>query len=449
MREHMHEYTLSQVSDTALLRDLAALVAKDRLTTARILAHIAEVDARRLYAPAGYRSMFAFCVEELRLSEDAAYKRIQAARAGRKFPALFGAVAEGRLHLTAVFRLAPHLTAENVEELIQEATHRPKVEVEAMLARRFPAPEASAPLQVVRAIPCPPRPQLVPGPVQEIGAGDAELVLEPVGETAPDVQLPMERVDGTNAAPAILPSPDRYLLQLAIGKATHDKLRHAQALLAHAVPSGDVAVVLDRALDALIGHLEKRRFGTRARVERNGNGRASRPRPAGVRPAGVGKRYIPARVRRAVWERDGGRCTFVSARGHRCTARRFLQFDHVLPVARGGTATVEGVRLLCRAHNQYEADRVFGAGFMHRKRTEQRTALTRARVKAQEEHADLLAGLRSLGCRGEMARRAVEHSQTHPGATLEERLRAALQSIGRASVRGGTRVGSATAPPSG
>jgi hypothetical protein len=158
----MHEYTLSQVSDDALLRDLAALVARDRLTTARILAHIAEVDARRLYAPAGYHSMHAFCVEELRLSEDAAYKRIQAARAARRSPALFVAVAEGRLHLAAVCLLAPHLTAENAEELIRAATHRPKSEIEAMLARRFPVPGTPSPVGVVRAISCGELPQLAP-----------------------------------------------------------------------------------------------------------------------------------------------------------------------------------------------------------------------------------------------------------------------------------------------
>jgi hypothetical protein len=163
----MPEYTLSRVSDAVLLRDLTALVAKDRLTTSRILAHIAEVDARRLYAPAGYPSMYAFCVEELRLSEDAAYKRIRASRAARRFPALFVAVAEGRLHLAAVCILAPHLTTKNAEDLIQWATHRPKSEIEAMLARRFPVEGALAPPGVVRAISCPPHPQLAPGPVGE------------------------------------------------------------------------------------------------------------------------------------------------------------------------------------------------------------------------------------------------------------------------------------------
>src|SRR6185312_8390533 len=112
----MRDYSLDHLSDTALLRELASLVARDRLTTAELLAHIAEVDARKLYVPAGYPSMLAYCVEKLRLSEDAAGRRIQAARVGRKFPALLPALADGRLHLTAACLLAPHLTQENVEE---------------------------------------------------------------------------------------------------------------------------------------------------------------------------------------------------------------------------------------------------------------------------------------------------------------------------------------------
>jgi hypothetical protein len=121
-----------------------------------------------------------------------------------------------------------------------------------------------------------------------------------------------------------------------------------------------------------------------------------------------------------------------------------LEFDHVVPVARGGTATVEGLRLRCRTHNQYEADRVFGAEFMSRKRlgarlaaaeARERAAPVRAQGKPREQHEDLLAGLRSLGCRGELARRAAEHSRTVEGATLEDRLRAALKFVGRQSVR--------------
>src|SRR6266478_3174996 len=98
----MSRFSLSHLSDPILLRSLAALVAQDRSITAALLAHIAEVDARRLYLPAAYPSMYTYCVGELHLSEDAAFKRIRVARMARKFPATFEAIADGRLHLGAV-----------------------------------------------------------------------------------------------------------------------------------------------------------------------------------------------------------------------------------------------------------------------------------------------------------------------------------------------------------
>ena len=120
----MCSYSLTHVGDRDLLQGLVSLVARDRATTAELLAHIAEVDARRLYLPAAYPSMHLYCVHELHLSEDSALKRIQAARAARDFPVLFEAVAAGRLHPSGVVLLAPHLTAENVDGLVAAATHR-------------------------------------------------------------------------------------------------------------------------------------------------------------------------------------------------------------------------------------------------------------------------------------------------------------------------------------
>src|SRR2546427_4050416 len=122
----MQRYSLSHVSDQALGRDLATLVARERAATADVVAHIAEFDARKLYLPAAYPSMFAYCVQELRLSEDAAYNRIRAARLARQFPGIFEAVADGRLHLGAIGLLAPYLTPENAEELLLAASHRTK-----------------------------------------------------------------------------------------------------------------------------------------------------------------------------------------------------------------------------------------------------------------------------------------------------------------------------------
>jgi 5-methylcytosine-specific restriction endonuclease McrA len=174
-------------------------------------------------------------------------------------------------------------------------------------------------------------------------------------------ETPYDERPGSEHAPGHVDPPppeERYLLRLTIEKSTRDKLHYAQALLSHVVRADDVAQVLDRALDSLIAKLEKQKLGSAARRSR--------------RKAKTGKRYVPPEVRQVVWQRDGGQCTFVSAKGHRCTARRLLEFDHVQPVARGGTATVEAMRLRCRAHNQYEAERAFGSEFMSRRKDARR-----------------------------------------------------------------------------
>jgi hypothetical protein len=64
-------------------------------------------------------------------------------------------------------------------------------------------------------------------------------------------------------------------------------------------------------------------------------------------------------VKREVWNRDGGRCAFVGNAG-RCDERGFLEFHHLEPFAAGGPTTVENLELRCRAHNAYEAERLFG-----------------------------------------------------------------------------------------
>src|SRR6059036_3501987 len=153
----MSIYSLCHVSDRDLLLDLASSVAQDRTTMELLLARIAEVDARRLYAPAGFPSMYLYCVHELHLSEEAARKRIHAARTARQFPAIFDAVADGRLHLTAVNRLAPYLTPENANGLLEAAGHKTKAETGQLLAECFPRSEI---LTLVQGVPAsPPRPQ--------------------------------------------------------------------------------------------------------------------------------------------------------------------------------------------------------------------------------------------------------------------------------------------------
>jgi hypothetical protein len=418
-------HAVSHLSDHALLSAVSALLARERSTTAELLAHLAEVDARKLYLPAGYPSMCAWCVGKLRMSEDAAFKRIRAARTAREFPAIFKSLADGRLNVSAVLLLAPHLAPETSEGLLAAAAHQTNAGVERMLAERFPQPDVPAGLLPV------------PGPMT--------AALPEAGPRAHDNrQLAARPVGTASAAPSARVSPlsaTRFALQLTIGQHTHDKLRYAQSLLGHAVPSGDLAEVLDRALDQLIERLERGKFATGARS-------ASHRR----RQTAAG-RHIPVQVRSEVWRRDGGRCTFVSDGGHRCEARSRLEFDHVEPYARGGEATVAGIRLRCRAHNQFEAERAFGAGFMRHKRlaaaeasAAARQARARARAGGREPRApeagpagamatapaathveEVVPWLRQLGFGFTEARQAATRCEAMPDAPLEARVIEALR----------------------
>src|SRR5687768_1002401 len=71
-------------------------------------------------------------------------------------------------------------------------------------------------------------------------------------------------------------------------------------------------------------------------------------------------RHVPSYVKRAVWERDQGRCAFIGTLG-RCSERSFLEYHHVVPFADRGASDVDNLELRCRAHNAYEVERWFGA----------------------------------------------------------------------------------------
>jgi 5-methylcytosine-specific restriction endonuclease McrA len=159
-------------------------------------------------------------------------------------------------------------------------------------------------------------------------------------------------------------APERFGWQLTVDQEAQSLLRDVTDLLGHDVPTGDMAAVLKYALRAAKEKLLKQECAATERPRR------------GHRRSNSDARHIPAEVRRAVWERDGGQCTFTSDTGHRCEERRDLELDHIDPYAKGGDATVGGIRLLCRAHNNYEAERTYGDEFMRRKREAARTRTT-------------------------------------------------------------------------
>jgi hypothetical protein len=379
-----HTRSLELVPDDELLRRLTDLLRQSRRTEADLVALIGEVDTRRLYAREASPSMFAWCTEVLHLSEAEAYLRIAAARASREHPMLLTMLADGRLHLTAIAKMASHLTPENRDDLLERATHRTKRQIEELIAEIAPRPDAPA---VIRRLPehrtvTPGASALRLDSAQAAGAGPelrlngvepeetgqrrggvAMTHLSPGGVAAAARELRSDRVtprselrpDGVAVQPL---APARYKVQFTASAALRDKLERLRALMRSSVPDGDLAAIIDQAVTEKIERLEARRFA-RTEAPRKGLPESE---------AAPLSRHIPAAVRRAVRERDGGRCRYVDDHGRRCSARDGLEFHHRRPFALGGDHSPGNISLLCRAHNGRLAEVDYGREAMARHR---------------------------------------------------------------------------------
>ena len=311
--------------------------------------------------------MFVYCTERLRLSEAEAYLRIAAARASREHPVLLAMLADGRLHLSAIARLAPHLTVANRDAVLQRATHRSKREIEELVAELSPRPDALAWIRklperrdaLATATPQPPAPATSAAamplalsmPPAALGAPSAPLPSALVPPCVPETQLVSDRVAA--ARPAVLEplSPARYRVQFTASASLREKLERLQWLMRSSVPDGDLAAIVEAAVTEKVQRLEARRF-------------ADTPRPratlAESDTGGSSSRHIPAAVKRIVRRRDGDRCRYVDAQGRRCTARERLEFHHRHPYGHGGNRAPDNIKLLCHAHNAYIAEADYG-----------------------------------------------------------------------------------------
>jgi hypothetical protein len=275
-----------------------------------------------------------------------AYKRIRVARLSREIPGILQAIAEGRATVCGLCTVASLVTAENAGDWMVKIAGKTKREIEALaaLARVEAGRPAPTPRNTLRALPTRTAPAGASAP------------------PAPTLLLPPNspRVGDSPRPTPVVPSEVLHRLSVTLSAATKAKLERAQALLRHAVPNGDPATILDRALDALIATTEKRRFGAGARRKAASTLTLPATLPTGTETGRGRGRAIPAAVRRAVFERDGGACAFVDAAGKRCGCTSGVELHHVVPFAMGGAHSAENLRVYCRAHNQRQGERDFG-----------------------------------------------------------------------------------------
>jgi hypothetical protein len=400
---------------------LLDLLRREQSAMADFLVALADFDRRRAWAELGYTSLFHFLHRELGMSKGAAHYRKTAAELIQRVPELVEPLRDGRICVTSVIELAKVLTPENRQEVLPRFFNLSRQEAKAVSAELCPA-EAAPHRTVVTTmtLAMPARMEAIPARVEAVPA--TAVLVQPV--ELPLVERPSAWLPGSAAAarvqlapvsfqPAVpravaepdeTPPPqastsrplpalnvpasprtaiepltaDLRRLHVTVSKRFIQKLEAARDALSHSHPGGDAEEILEAGLDLLIARAAKRR-GIVAKPRSGkppphpslspggGEGRESLGAPA---PPGGGEgmnpRAIPARVRREVWLRDGGRCQFRLENGTLCGSTHRLQFDHVRPVALAGEPTPSNLRLACAPHNLLAARRVFGDALMDR-----------------------------------------------------------------------------------
>jgi hypothetical protein len=431
-----------RVADHELLSRLEQLVRADRALSLKLLVHLGEVEARKLFLERGYSSMYGYCMTVLGMSEAETYLRLLAAKTGKRFPLVLERLGEGGLHLTAIKLLAPLLTEENHVALLDRARGMSKRQLEVLVAKLAPQPDVpervrklpefrgASTVSAQLAVGVDPS-ETVGGAVARVAAvGGCEVPVAnavhssdaPHAGVAPTVSL---YVSTAAAAPLSLQppprastsplSPGRFKLELTLGQEAHDQLQQLRELLRHQNPHGEITCIVERALRELLERTLKRRFAqtgsaraledhslrgvaeTGARPTDSAGDRAAScdvsltatpPQPETLAPVraadadvvplprtAASSRYVPRAVLRAIYARDAGQCSYVSADGRRCCARGFLEVHHHLAFALGGAASFENLRLVCRAHNVWLAERELGRVFVQGKVAQARLRL--------------------------------------------------------------------------
>ncbi|HEX4047706.1 MAG TPA: HNH endonuclease [Elusimicrobiota bacterium] len=335
-----------QLDDESLRRDLRFLAQREHHSLATLLIHLGEYDRRRLSDEEGYQSTYSYCVKCLGYDEGGAYRRIHAARVCKRYPHILDYIISGELSLSSLLLLSPVLTDTNQEELITQARGKSKRELETHLAERDPRPASP---DAYHRMPAPPMWLPAAAAANALPAMEGEASLGPRPQDLAGV-LPAQPAGEWQAVMPL--SLDRVRVGFDAASALVQLIGRAKLVLRHKYPEGRLEDVLREALEVLI---DRKDPGSRLAAKEGELVGELAPEPRFL-AAWRGGRYVTARVKRAVWQRDDGRCTWRFEDGQVCGSRDALEFDHFRPFAKGGRSDdARNVRLLCRAHNRLAA----------------------------------------------------------------------------------------------
>ena len=332
-----------------LTAGLADLLRREHAAMAEFLLALADFDRRRLWLDLGYPGLFLFLHRELGLSKGAAHFRKVAAELVQRFPEVIEPLRDGRLCISSVVELARVATRENLPQVLPRFFHRSRreareVAVEISPAAVIPRREVATSVEVRARAPAPDS-QAEATRVQPV-----ELV-HPVELEFPVRVMPPPSPEADDVAEPL--TADLRRLHVTVSRRFLAKLEEARSALSHSHPGAGAEEILEAGLDLILAERARRK------------GMVAKPRRE-ARPSGPA--HIAARVKREVWKRDQGRCQWPIAGkdGGICGSTLRVEFDHVVPRARDGPSSVDGVRLLCAFHNHLAARQVFGDRWMNR-----------------------------------------------------------------------------------
>lgn len=368
----MHTHSLAHLSDAELLTSTRRLVGASNHLLAALLTHLAEVETRGIHRTRACSSLYTYCIYELRFSEDAAARRSSAAKLVIRFPALLDAVANGELHLTGLLMIGPHLTLENHVDVLARAKFRTKKELSKLVRELNPLPQVPDSIE-----PLGPEPISLRNPTwQEFAASLTSGVRELLpGERPSDwvEPAPLQFEDAPEPAPP-LTTPQQYHVQFTANEEYAQLVDRAKALSAHQSVDQSLIELHLKAMRLLVASLEKQKFAVTDRPHKPAQHTPAEPPRQRVR-------HVPAALRRAVFERDEARCTYVDERGVRCCEISALQIHHVDPFGKGGVHALENLTLHCRAHNDLAAEHDFGREHMAARRDSTPHASLRSQLR--------------------------------------------------------------------
>ena len=398
--------TVGALSDRELLRETRNLVRHERHLQGAVIDHLAEIEARGLYLQRGFSSLFDYAVRELGYSDAAAARRIGAMRLCTDQPDAREGLRDGSLTLSAAAELQWAFDRQRRRGSISgTAAIAPAGTPAADSAPAVPLAPAEPPPLVLDAVG---RQKLV----EEAAGKSARQVRRMLVDLDPELAPPADRVrplgDGRYELKATIDAECQQGLEQLRGLLSHVDPRMTMGqlvgrLVREALDRHDPSRAPRRARGgsrSADGKANAPRTPTpesQPAVERRAASttkdaaipagaaptpaRAVRPIPtsappppstqeetarraaSGAKPTGAATpaakscasgRAISAGVRRQVWQRDGGRCSYVDPQtGRRCNSTHLIEIDHIVPHALGGGADPGNLRLLCGAHHRH------------------------------------------------------------------------------------------------